>query len=308
MSTQSNAVPQSSLDTQGIAPAPTSATRVFYWSLRRELWENRYICIAPLAAAAVILLVFLVSMTRVHHRMLWVAALDPTKRHEALANPYDIAAGILMAVQILIGVYYSIETLYADRRDRSILFWKSLPVSDITTVLSKASVPIVIIPLVTAVLSIAMMWLMLLINSAAFAVSGQNVAMLWKELALAQVSGLVVYHLLTVHALWHAPFYGWFLLVSSWAKRAPLLWAFLPPLALYGLERILFNTSHFQDLLIYRLSGGPEGTTNMDFPTDPGMQITQWRFLTSAGLWDGLLFTGICLALAIRMRRYRGPS
>jgi ABC-2 type transport system permease protein len=304
MSTQSNAMPESSV-AQALAPVAISATRPFFWSLRRELWENRYIYIAPLATAAVILLVHSISMTRVGHIARQLQGLDPIKHREAIASHYDVAAGMLMAVQILMGVYYSLEALYAERRDRSILFWKSLPVSDTATVLSKASVPIIIIPLITTVLSITLLWIMLIVHSAIYAATGQSVSALWKELALVDVSAGLAFHLLAMHALWHAPFYGWFLLVSSWAKRAPLLWAFLPPIAVYGLEKMLFNTTHFLNLISYRLSGGPDA---MDYPIHPGMHLMAWRYFISPGLWNGFLFTAICIFGAIRMRRYRGPS
>ena len=301
MSTQSNAMP----DTQVLAAPAMPSTRPFYWSLRRELWENRYLYIAPLATAAVILLFHSISMTRIVHIAQKLQGLDPIKHREAIANHYDVAAGMLMAVQILMGVYYSLEALYAERRERSILFWKSLPVSDTATVLSKASVPIIIIPLIATVVSIALLWFMLMVESAAYAATGQSVSALWKELALVDVSAGLAFHLLAMHALWHAPFYGYFLLVSAWAKRAPLLWAFLPPVAIYGLEKMLFNTTHFLNLLAYRLAGGPDA---MGFPIHPGMHAMAWQYFTAPGLWDGFIFTAICLFGAIRMRRYRGPS
>lgn len=301
MSTQSNAMPEAPV----LAAPAMPSTRPFYWSLRRELWENRYLYIAPLATAAVILLIHSISMTRIGHVARQLEGLDPIKHREAVASHYDVAAGMLMAVQILMGVYYSLEALYAERRDRSVLFWKSLPVSDATTVLSKASVPIVIVPLLTTVVSIALLWIMLIVQSAAYAATGQSVSALWKELALVDASAGLAFHLLAMHALWHAPFYGWFLLVSSWAKRAPLLWALLPPVAVYGLEKMLFNTTHFLNLVSYRLGGAPN---SMDDPIHPGTHIMAWQYFTSPGLWDGFIFTAICIFGAIRMRRYRGPS
>src|SRR5579864_2478638 len=106
MSTQSNAMPESSLDTQVLAPAAT-ATHPFYWSLRRELWENRYIYIAPLATAAVSVVVFAVSMLHNHQKMQALVGLDPIKHRDVLTNPYDAAAGMLMAMQIFVAVFYS---------------------------------------------------------------------------------------------------------------------------------------------------------------------------------------------------------
>src|SRR6202790_2965438 len=138
MNTQSNAVPESPLDSQVIAPAATSATRPMYWSVRRELWETRSIYIAPLAAAAVFLLAFLTALT-----------LSPAHRREPLDIPYEFAAALIMGTGFIVGIFYSLDALYGERRDRSILFWKSLPVSDLTTVLSKFAIPIAILPLLS---------------------------------------------------------------------------------------------------------------------------------------------------------------
>src|SRR3989475_13297422 len=138
MNTQSNAVPESSLDSQVIAPAAMPATRPMYWSVRRELWENRSIYIAPLAVAAVFMLGFLISLIGLPHSMRALAALDAAHQPAVLARPYSHAAMLLILIAFIVGVFYSLDALHGERRDRSILFWKSLPVSDLTTVLSKA--------------------------------------------------------------------------------------------------------------------------------------------------------------------------
>src|SRR5882762_3605617 len=87
--------------------------------------------------------------------------------------------------------------------------------------------------------------------------SGLSVATLWTQVSLFQMSLMLLYHLVTVHALWYAPIYGWLLLVSGWARRAIFLWAALPLLAIGVVEKIAFNTSHFAAMLAYRLSGDP---------------------------------------------------
>ena len=120
---------------------------------------------------------------------------------------------------------------------------------------------------------------------------------------------MLLYHLLIVHALWYAPIYGWLLLVSAWARRAPFLWASLPLLAIGVVEKIAFNTSHFGALLGHRMIGGPGGD---DFMTgilsmDPLMHFTPGAFLSSPGLWIGLAVAAAFLAAAVRLRRYRDP-
>ncbi len=308
MNTQSNAMPESRLDSQEISPPVLSATRPLYWSVRRELWENRSLYIAPLAAAAVFLFGFLLSMIRLPQKMRAVAALDPVQQRHAIAMPYDFAAGLIMVTALLVAVFYSLDALYGERRDRSILFWKSLPVSDFTTVLSKASIPLVVVPVLGFAITVTLQLMMLLLSSAVLLGNGQNVAALWTQLALFQMSLMLFYHLLTVHVLGHAPFYGWMLLVSAWARRAVFLWAFLPPLAIVFVEKIAFNTSYFAAMLRHQLTGGNEAVPfHGRMPIDPGTHLTPVQFLTSPGLWIGLIVFAAFLTAAVRVRRNQGP-
>ena len=309
MNTQSNAMPES-FDSQGIAPAVMSATRPLYWSVRRELSENRSIYLAPLAAAGAALLGFLISMNGLPHRMRALSTLHPAHQRESIALPYDTAAGVMMATMILVTVFYCADALYGERRDRSIFFWKSLPVSDLTTVLAKASIPFVVLPLLTFAITIAVQFIMLLLNSAVLLAGGMNVATLWTQLSVIQMWLLLLYHLFTAHTLWPAPVYCWLLLVSGWARRATLLWAALPVVVIAGVEKLVFHTSHFAALVGTRLIGHTESVavaTPDTFPTDPMTHITPGTFLSTPGLWIGLAVAAIFLAAAVRMRRYREP-
>jgi len=304
MSTQSNAISEP-FQSQSITPAGIPATRVFYWAVRRELWEYRSIYVAPLAVAAVFLFAFSLSSIA----GIWEKALrlNPARPQ----GPYDMAAGLMMITGIVVSVFYCLDALHGERRDRSILFWKSLPVSDLTTVLSKASIPLVVLPLLTVAISVAMQWLMLLVSSAVLLVSGMSVTMLWTNLSFVQMSLLLLYHVLTAHALWPAPVYCWLLLVSGWSRRAAFLWAALPVVAIAGVEQIAFHTWHFAALVGDRLIGAAAPTVVSTspgmFPTDPMTHIAPGSFLSSPGLWIGLAIAAIFLAAAVRLRRYQGP-
>ncbi|MGB7493210.1 MAG: hypothetical protein WBR26_09345 [Candidatus Acidiferrum sp.] len=309
MSTPSNAMPESSFEPLGVAPMTPAETRPMYWSIRRELWENRWVYIAPLAAAGVFLIVFLISTVGLPRKMRALSAFDLAHQQQALVEPYDVAAGLIMGVALLVGIFYSLDALYGERRDRSILFWKSLPVSDRTTVLSKACVPLVIVPLLSFALTFATQLVMLLWSSVVLLGSGQSVATLWSHVAFAQTSVGLLYHLVTVHSLWYAPIFGWLLLISAWARRAPFLWAAIPPVAIAAAEKMMFNTSHFANFLGYRFAG-PESFTfpaKMSMPMHTTMSLDLLKFLSTPGLWLGLLAAGIFLALAIRLRRYHDP-
>ena len=308
MNTQTNAIPDTPLGARFIAPAVIPPSRRIYWSLRRELWENRSIYIAPLAVAALILVGSLISTIHLPEKMR-AAALDPMQQHQLIEQPYMFAALLLMFTTLVVGVFYSLDALYGERRDRSVLFWKSLPVSDLTSVLAKASIPLVIIPLLTFAITVVTQAIMLLIGSARLLGSGVSVATLWGHLALFQMWLMLLYHLVALHGLWWAPFWGWMLLVSAWSRRAPVLWATLPLLAIGLVEKIAFNTSHFGALLGYQFMGGPEGSAHTGDPMSMASltPITPAEFLFHPGLWIGLAVTAAFLAAAVRLRRYRDP-
>jgi ABC-2 type transport system permease protein len=296
-----------SFETQALAANKFSATRPFYWSVRRELWENRSVYIAPLAAAALFLIGFLISLIHLPRQMRSITTLHITD-HRTILTPYDSLAGLLMLTAMIVGFFYCLDALHGERRDRSILFWKSLPVSDTTTVLAKATIPLVVLPLLTFVLTVVTQFIMLLLSSAVLLANGLSVSTLWSQVSFFPMSLMLFYHLLTVHVLWHAPFYGWFLLVSAWARRATFLWAALPLLAIGVVEKIAFNTSHFANFVVDRLVGGAEAITRAgQMPIHPGIHVTLGRYLSSPGLWIGLAFTVLCLAGAVRLRRYRSP-
>jgi ABC-2 type transport system permease protein len=236
------------------------------------------------------------------------AVLDPMEQRQAIAMPYDIAGGLMMLIVTILGVFYSLDALYGERRDRSMLFWKSLPVSDTLTVLAKASIPIIILPLLGFAIVFIAESLMLLLSSSVLAASGLSVTNWWTQLSFFRMSFLLLYHLVTGHGLWYAPLYAWLLLVSAWARRTPFLWAFLPPIALCYLEKIAFNTTHLTGLLMNRLAGGIEAVyVPGSLPMNPMTQPTPGRFLESPGLWLGLAFAAACLVAAVRLRRYREP-
>ena len=297
MNTQSKVI-RESFDGPGIAPAALSSTWPMYWSIRRELWENRSIYIAPLAVAVVALFGFLIAL-------IVRTATYPTGRRPVLEEPYSLSAGLIMSAAFLVSIFYSLDALHGERRDRSILFWKSLPVSDLTTVLSKASISLVVLPLLAYVIVVATVLIMMLLSRLVMVGSGATIAT--SGPMLIQMGLMLFYHVITVHVLWYAPFYGWLLLVSAWARRATFLWAALPPLAIGGIEKLAFHTSRFYDLLRYRFAGGGPKAAGSDNFLDPMTHFMPARFLASPGLWIGLVITAAFLAAAVRLRRCQGP-
>src|SRR2546428_13053825 len=181
-----------------------------------------------------------------------VLMLDPAKQRALIGMPYDIAAMMLILTAFIVGFFYCLDALYGERRDRSILFWKSLPVSDLTTVLSKATIPLVVLPLIIFAIIVTTQFIMLLWSSVVLLPSGLA-GTTWTRFNLFAQSLILLYSLIAL-ALWHAPIYAWLLLVSSWARRATFLWAVIPLLAITIFEKITFNTTHFIRMLGHRLT------------------------------------------------------
>ena len=310
MNSQENVVPESLFDSQKIAPAATSATRPIYWSVRREIWENQSIYMAPLYVACVILFSFLIGVIKAPANTHAGVAVTAAQEYIAIQVACYITVLLLVLTACIIGAFYCLDALYGERRDRSILFWKSLPVSDLTTVLSKASIPLIVLPLLTFAMILVTQVFILLIGTIGLLARGHSAAAMWTGLPLFRMP-LELLYLLPVLALWHAPIYGWLLLVSSWARRTPILWAVLPLLAISIFEKIAFHTGHFANFILYRLSGwAPRAfitPENGSFPVGQMPAIDPEKFLSTPDLWIGLAVAVVFFAAAIRLRRYREP-
>jgi len=303
MSEQSSVVPESAAASLAALQAP----RPMYWSVRRELWENRSIYVAPLLVAAVVMFGFVISTIGMPHRRRSTVLLPPAQQHAAIAMPFDMAAAMLVVTAFVIGIFYCLDALQGERRDRSILFWKSLPVSDPTTVLAKASIPLVALPALTFVIIVLTQWFMLLWSTAVLLPSGLA-GSTWTHFHWFTQS-LLVFYCLIVLVLWHAPIYALLLLISSWARRASYLWAVLPPLAIAAVEKIVFNTTYFGSFLKYRLIGGIGEAFIFKAPhsTDSLSRLTPLNFLSTPGLWIGLILAAIFITAAVRLRRDQEP-
>jgi ABC-2 type transport system permease protein len=313
--------------------SPVSAphrVRPFYWSVRREIWENRGVYLAPLGVAAIVLFGVLFALRHVPQQIRNLVALTADlkasagiapaalvlkkvtlgKAVGALVFPYAAAGGGLMITAMVFAVFYALASLHAERRERSILFWKSLPVSDLATVLSKAAIPLLILPVVTAVVALATHAIMLALETAILAANGLDPSLLWDRLDLGMMWTAIPYGL-AVLALWHAPIVAWLMLVSAWAKRMAILWAVGPVAAICLFERLALGTSHAWDFLRHRLVSG----FSVGFAAAPAGHASVYgaaranlmQLLTNPGLWGGFVVAAACLAGCVWLRRTRDP-
>ena len=125
--------------------------------------------------------------------------------------------------------FYCLGSLYDERKDRSVLFWKSLPVSDRDTVLSKALSALVVAPTLAIAVGIACMVAFLLVLSVFVLLHhGNPFVLLWSPDNLLANAGVAI-AAIPVYALWALPSAGWLLLCSAWSKSKPFLWAIMLP-------------------------------------------------------------------------------
>ena len=298
--------------------ASPKSTHPLLWSVRREIWEHRMTWIAPISTACVVLAGFLLGIIRLQTLLNVATKLPPMSRAATIAAPFTFAALPIMATGVVLSIFFCLSALSNERRDRSILFWKSLPVSDTQVVLAKALVPLLVVPLIVLGTLIVAQLAMLLIGTVALFVVGTGVPTLWMGWPIAQFE-LTLLYLMITGVLWYAPIYAWCLMVSSWARRAVFLWAVLPWFGLFIIEKLALGTDYIGSLIDYRLYGVLHLDFNFPhFPQhaniklipviNPLNDITPERFFLSPGLWLGLAATVAFLAAAVWFRRTRDPG
>lgn len=281
--------------------------RPLYWSIRRELWEHRALWIAPLAVEAVVLLAYFVSSFTLPH------AVAVAQTGQQLRLPYAVAVGAVFAISFFVAVFYALGALHNDRRDRSLLFWKSLPVSDTTTVLSKAAIPLIVQPLIILAIAVAAQLVMLVWGAFVVAVGGASLSVYWSHLHLPLTWTILPYGLV-MNALWDLPFYGWLLLVSAWARRATFVWAVGPWLALMLVE-LMFTGGKgggpIATMIGDRVFGGFSRAYTIAGQKNVAItslsQVDPMRFLGDPSFWAGLAVGAAFLAACVWLRRRQDP-
>jgi ABC-2 type transport system permease protein len=280
------------------------------WSLRRELWEHRAVYFAPLLIVGIALVAMLFHMRRVVPNIRMLESMEPAKQAASALLPFGITASAVLATSWIVAVYYCIECLHSERRDRSILFWKSMPVSDSETVASKAIMALVVIPLVGLVIALGLQAALLGMVAVALAMAGVDFAALWKPLPVGTTLAALPYGVAT-QAVWFAPSFAYLMLVSAWSKRAPFLWAALPLFAGMALERLAFGTSYVTSFLRDRVTGGLryafENDATKQAVTEMS-QLTPGVFFTAPAVWIGLVAAAAMLYCAVVVRRHREPG
>lgn len=313
----------------GAGAAPHTAvrsvpTRPMLTLLRREFWEHRALWVAPLVVSAGLLIGALFSRANFP-----TFSLPDTTQIQPEALEAMVSAGVALMfgfvqyfVMSIVLWFYTTDCLYSERKDRSILFWKSMPVSDAKTVLSKACIALIAVPLFVYAVT-------LLTTLAAFGIwsirgfAGSAPTPLWNGGAWLRAEGYSLAGLVSA-VLWYAPLTAYLLLISAWARRNVQLWAILPPLIAILVERIAFGSHYLSTWVLYRLGPGWQSQweqwlertfSGPYFNSSGGSSVPRLfdgfqplHTFANVDLWLGLAVAAGLLFAAIRIRRYRDDS
>lgn len=299
--------------------------------IRRELWEHRAIYVMPLVIA---LLVSLASVTgqvavsafdhAVDIGILGATNLGENARSAAITVLMISLSSTFVFAMWILTIFYSLDALYAERKDRSILFWRSIPSTDFETVLSKLLTALLVIPLITFLFIVLTHLVVLMATSVWLGARGANTwHLLWTAAPFIDNWTATLVFLLAL-SLWLSPFVGWSLFVSGFAKRSPFLIAALPIAILPLLERIVFDTTVFAEAFFVRSVKMPlfRGLDNLELLFQEGEHFKMvgdasvsllslldlGRFFSSPALWLGLVVCALFTTAAIYVRRYRDDS
>ncbi len=272
----------------------------YLWLIRREFWERRAIWLVPAVMSAILVLLALFGRTQ------FIS--DVPMESPFVGKVYlGFIAGLFLVIMMLYSTLYLLDCLYDDRRDRSILFWKSLPISDTDTVIAKLLVGLIAIPLVSFIAADVTSLIVAFIVS--LRAKGMIGGALWDAGTWLQMQGLWMYMIVTL-AIWYLPVAGWCLMVSAWVKRAPMLWSVLPLLVVYLIERFFLGTHYLATVLGYRLGGYTETAFHGSWHTND-VSATVWQFIDVRGFfgnsatWLGLAVGAAMIAATIQMRMRR---
>ena len=297
--------------------------------MKREFWEHRSIWVTPVAIASVVTLGTLAALMFAGEfaHELDVAIFGAqniagdTERRAVLTAFFVGSSWLFLIALSILTIFYSLDSLYAERKDKSILFWRSLPVTDAETVISKLATAAILIPAVSIAIIVATHLINLIVMSIWVSVKGGSAGtLIWGSVPLLDnwlAAIIVIYGM----SIWMSPFLGWFLFVSAWTKRAPLLMAFLPLVLIPMIEAIFFRSAHFGEAVWGRSAMIPlfsgidverffdENQTRLSEEMVSLLSVIDLgKFVTDIDTWIGIIVCGLLTTAAIYVRRYRDES
>lgn len=297
--------------------------------VKREIWEHRSIWLTPVAIAGISILGTITALVfsgefAQELDLAFFAAQNfagETERKAVLSGLFFGSSGLFFLALGILTIFYSLDALYAERKDKSILFWRSLPVTDAETVISKLLIALLVIPAVSIIAIIGTHLVNLIVTSIWVSMKGANAGLLiWGSVPLLSdwLSMLIIVY---AAAIWMSPFVGWFLFVSAYTKRLPFMMAFLPLVLIPMLEGIFLSSAEFAKFVWGRLASIPihSGVDIERFFDEDKFEVNEQmvsvlahidivRFLSTPSMWAGVIICGLLSFGAIYVRRFRDES
>jgi len=302
-----------------------------YALVRREIWEHRAVWLTPVVVAGLMTLMLLAGyvFASAYDELIELGIVGAQNvaadehRRAALTAFLMGPTSVFIFASAVLTIFYCLDALYAERKNKSILFWRSLPVTDAETVISKLLTAVVVIPLITLAVVMVAHIINLVLTSIFISTQGGSPGyMIWQSApAVLFDVGVAMFLMMLMLPIWFSPFIGWFLFVSAWTKRSPLLTAFLPLIVLPTLETIILPTHLLWDAIATRFKIWPmfSGMDPDTFFNEEALArievdvrlldfIDVGGFLASPAMWAGVIVCGIFVTAAIYVRRYRDES
>lgn len=215
--------------------------------VKREYWENKGafrttpiviagVYLAGMLMAAITTVYFDNNFNTLKDAIRFMAAQEAGLRSAIIFQGTLSSAGLFTTALGFVVFFYLLGSLYDDRKDRSILFWKSLPASDTLTIASKLLTAALVVPLIFWLVFVATLIIIGLAASLTVLVLGENPWTLFTGISQPLKASLLLLASYLAQSIWALPLYGWLMLVSAFAPRIPLLFATLPPLVIAVLQ------------------------------------------------------------------------
>lgn len=301
--------------------------KAFIGLMRREIWEHPALFVGPLGANLFVALSMLIAVAR---------GIGSRENLTAIAESLDLAdesalemgrnllfaspAALVVVVTVAVGYFYFLDCLYAERKERSILFFKSFPVTDTQTVLAKVCCGVIVLPALSLVAFAVTQLLVLVVATVALLAVGGGAGALWDAGSLF-ANWIFVFYVLVSSALWYSAVSAYLLLVSAWAKKAVYLWSLAPLFAMQA-ELLLPGENHLGRLIIGHIGGYPAAAYTMPpgfghGEITGGFDASNLNLLSlcdpvglvmEPALWVSLALAGAFVSGAIALRRYRDDS
>ena len=265
--------------------------------LKREFWEHRKIVLGIPLLLSILIVLASIAVT------VWGHDQPPAPQEMKDSIPFRFIQ-FYLGIAWLLGFYYLAQCLHADRKDKSILFWKSVPASETLNVLTK----FLFGSLCIAAISLAIAWvtyigLTVLGLGAGVGLEDTDSIQYVERTIIGNRLFLWPLFSLFVATLWGAPIFSFLLMVSAFAKKSPFLLLIIPLVVISLIEQGIFGSAHLSGFLNAHL---PFAVLEVVEESESLAVAAQNYFaLHGVGMVVGLLLSGLMIYCTVWCRNHR---